>query len=223
VKEAYSSLADALVRQGQFVEAIATYKKASELDPKDGEIKSNLTGAERMRELLPRLSDVLNGRGEPKNPGETCEFARLCTQPFQKRYEDAVRLFEKAFAADPKLADDLAAGDRYRAACSAALASAGKDANGAKLDDKERARLRRKAFEWLRADLDLRKRLLASGNLALRAPVAQALINWRIDPDLDGLRDTKALAKLPVDEEKAFAQLWTDAAALLKDAEAKPN
>ena len=52
-----------------------------------------------MRRLLSRLPGILDGKAEPQTPDEACEFARLCAQKFQRRYADAVRLFEKAFAA----------------------------------------------------------------------------------------------------------------------------
>jgi hypothetical protein len=48
------------------------------------------------------------------------------------------------------------------------------------------------------------------------------LSGWKQDNDLAGIRDATALAKLPVDEQKAFTQLWADVAALLK-AEEKPK
>ena len=43
--------------------------------------------------------------------------------------------------------------------------------------------------------------------------------HWQKDSDLAGLRDKEARAKLPAEEQKAFAQLWADVAALLKKAE----
>ena len=47
------------------------------------------------------------------------------------------------------------------------------------------------------------------------------LKHWQKDGDLAGLRDKEALAKLPPDEQKAWAQLWADVAELLKKAEEK--
>jgi hypothetical protein len=38
--------------------------------------------------------------------------------------------------------------------------------------------------------------------------VAQALRYWRQDPDLAGVRDPAALAKLPPAERKAWEALW---------------
>jgi len=51
--------------------------------------------------------------------------------------------------------------------------------------------------------------------------IVLALSRWRTDPDLAGVRDAAALAKLPAEEQKAFAQLWADVAASLKKATPK--
>src|SRR6185369_4854586 len=107
---------------------------------------------------------------------------------------------------------------RYRAAGSAALAAAGQGGDAAKLDDAAKAKLRKQALDWLRADLALRAKQLDGDKPADRAAVQQALLNWRKGPGLASLRDAAALAKLPADEQKAFTQLWTDVAALLKKA-----
>ena len=128
-----------------------------------------------------------------------------------------------AFAADPKLTDDLKLQHRYNAACAAALAAAGAGADAAKLDDAAKAKLRARALDWLRADLAMWTRQLQSGQPADRGAVQQALRHWQQDADLAGLRDVADLAKLPADEQKAFAQLWADAAALLEKAGGKGN
>jgi hypothetical protein len=91
-----------------------------------------------------------------------------------------------AFAADPRLADDLQAAHRSNAACSAALAAAGQGEDAARLDDKEKARLRKQALDWLKADLVLRTRQLESGKPAARAAVQQTLRDWQKDSDLAG-------------------------------------
>jgi hypothetical protein len=130
----------------------------------------------------------------------------------RKLHHAAARLYADAFAADPKLADGLKTGHRYNAACSAALAAAGK------LDDKDKARLRQQALDWLRADLALRARQLESGQPAAGAEVRQELKHWQKDTDLAGLRDQGALAKLPAEERAACAKLWADVAALVQKA-----
>jgi len=105
----------------------------------------------------------------------------------------AARFYGDAFTADPRLARDVPAGTRYNAACSAALAGCGqgKDADG--LDDKERARWRRQALQWLRQDLAWWVKALDNGNVQTDAQVLQGLRHWQIDPDLAGLRDPGAL------------------------------
>lgn len=133
----------------------------------------------------------------------------------------AAGLDAAAFAAEPNLADDLQAQHRYNAACVAALAAAGRGEDAAKLDDPERARLRRQARDWLRADLARYTKQLERTTPADRAWVRQHLLHWQKDTDLAGLRDAAALANLPADEPKAFAQLWADVAALLLKAEEK--
>src|SRR5262249_19138064 len=124
---AHNNLGFALQGKGDLDGAIAEYKEALRIDPQNSHARANLPRAQRLRELLSRLPDVGAGKAEPKTPSEGCEFASLCAQPFQKRYTAAARLYEKAFAAEPKLAEDLAAWHRYNAACDATLAAAGKD------------------------------------------------------------------------------------------------
>jgi hypothetical protein len=137
----------------------------------------------------------------------------------KKKPAAAAGFMAQAFTADAELADNLRAGHRYAAAYYAARAAAGQG-DAAKLSDKERARLRKQALEWLRADLAMRTRQLETGKPADRAAVRQALRHWQKDGDLAGLRDKAALAKLPAEERGAFTSLWSDVAALLKKAEA---
>jgi hypothetical protein len=116
------------------------------------------------------------------------------------------------------MADNLQAGHRYNAACSAALAGCGKGADAGSLDDKERARLRRQALDWLRADLAAWAGQAAIDKDADRVRVRQKLGHWQRDPDLASLRDAPELAKLPAEEQEACRRLWADVKALLKQA-----
>ena len=166
----------------------------------------------------PRLPE---GHYKPTTNDERLGLVEWCQ--IKKLNHTAAGLYAAAFAADPKLADDLKAGHRYNAACFAALAAAGQGEDAAKLDDKERTRLRKQALDWLRADLALRTKQLETGKPADRAEVQQTMRHWQKDTDLAGIRDAAALAKLPADEQKAFTQLWADVAALLKKANAQPS
>ena len=218
---AHTNLGSALYGKGQVDEAIASFKKAIELDPKFAAARSNLAQAERMAAFRDKLAAFQNGSYTPASNAERLGLVEWCQ--IRKLHHTATSLYAAAFAADPKLAADLGASHRYDAACYAALSAAGQGEDAAKLDDKERTRLRQQALDWLRADLALQAKQLETGKPANRAEVQKTMRHWQQDTDLAGIRDAAALAKLPADEQKAWTQLWTDVAELLTKAEEKVN
>ena len=170
-----------------------------------------------MTDLNDRLPAILSGTAKPTDAGEQVGLARLCQHPSKRLYAASTRFFADAFTAEPKLAEDLSSGNRYNAACAAALAGCGKgeDAPAAEAD---RARLRSQALQWLRADLDAWKPRLSSPDADKRTLAAKALAHWREDDDLAGVRGADALMKLPDAERAAWRQLWADLDALLPKA-----
>jgi hypothetical protein len=104
--------------------------------------------------------------------------------------------------------------DRYDGARSAAQASAGPGDAASGLDDKERARLRGQALDWLRADwsaLDKRRQEDSKAG-----PYIQERFRvWKYGEELAPVRDAGALAKLPQAEREAWRKLWADVDALL--------
>jgi hypothetical protein len=46
------------------------------------------------------------------------------------------------------------------------------------------------------------------------AAVRRELARWQADPDLAGLRDADALARLPADERQACRRFWADVQSL---------
>ena len=79
------------------------------------------------------------GTGEPDEPGTPgWELA------FDARDDEPVvrKAVPDAFAADPKLAEDLKVGSRYRAARAAALAGRGAGVGGSRLSEEARTRWR---------------------------------------------------------------------------------
>ena len=166
-----------------------------------------------------KLSAFLKGEFQPIDNKERLGLAGVCQ--VKKLNHTATGLYADAFAADPKLADDLKAAHRYNAACHAALAAAGQSEDAAKLDDTERTRLRKQALDWLRADLALRTQQLESGKPADRAAVQTTLRHWQQDNDLAGLRDAADLAKLPEAERRDWEGLWGEVEALLKRVEGR--
>jgi tetratricopeptide (TPR) repeat protein len=220
----HNNLGVILCNKGDLDGAIAEYREALRLDPKQPLALVNLPRAQRMRELLHRLPDVLTGKDKSKGAAEALDFANLCSRPSQKRYAEAARFYAEAFAADPKLAEDSKAGHRYNAACYAALAGCGKDKHAEKQDDKEKARLRGQALEWLRADLVLRRRQAGSVEAVQRQDAAATLAHWLTDTDLSGVRDVEPLKKLPTAEREAWEKLWADVKATRDRAhKAPPN
>jgi serine/threonine-protein kinase len=212
----HSNLGGALLMQGDLEEAVREFSKSLALGLKTA--GPWLRYCERQLALTRRLPAVLRGEDRPAGPSEQLEFARLCQQPYQRRYAASARFYSDAFAAQPKLADDLRQQDRYSAACAAALAGCGMGKDAAGLDGNEKARLRTQALTWLQEDLALRAKQLRGGKPPERAAAVGALKHWQEDTDLAGVRDSAALAGLPHAERGRWCKLWADAAALLAKA-----
>jgi serine/threonine-protein kinase len=220
--KAYGALGQVLLLQGQFAQARAATRRCLGLLGKGHPLRQQalqlLRQCKQLEALEARLTAVLQGEAEPRDAAERLALADLARLPYQRRYAAAADLYAGAFAAQTRLADDLQAAHRYNAACAAALASAGKGKGGGKPDDKEKARLRRLALGWLKADLAAWSKLLDKGGPKSRPLVQRTLRHWQKDPDLAGLRDKKALAQLPPDQRQAWRRLWADVADLLKRA-----
>jgi serine/threonine-protein kinase len=167
---------------------------------------------ERLIELDGRLPAFLEGKFTPASSDERIGLAELCSLKGLRRAE--ALLYEQAFAAQPKLADDLRAAHRYNAACAASAAACGQAEDADKLDGKERARLRRQALAWLRADLEAWGRLLdKKPDQERSAWIANVLRGgWQASPSLAGVRGPVALAKLPDAERQQWQKLWADTA-----------
>jgi tetratricopeptide (TPR) repeat protein len=214
--EAHCNLGNGLMLQGRFAESLAAYKQGHALGTKQPgwsfPSAQWLRQAERLAKLEGRLPGLLEGRDRPASVRESLDLAQMCR--LKRLTAAAARFWTDALATEPRLAANLNAGHRYNAACSAALAAAGKGEDAARLSDSQRLALRRRALTWLQADSSAWTRLFAAGKVD-RSDLARALTHWQKDADLAGIRDREALAKLPAQEQKAFAQLWSDVAALL--------
>ena len=164
--------------------------------------------------LEKRLENAL--QGEKLSPDDCLALADLC-RLHKKRYHDAARLFDMAFAAKPKLEADVFKWHRYHAACAAALAAAGKGVGADELEGKEKSRLRQKALAWLEAELAVRRYFLLMTfmeNPLVVARVQKDLQDWQDEPDLTGVRDNEELARLPADEQEVWQKFWTNVEAL---------
>jgi eukaryotic-like serine/threonine-protein kinase len=162
--------------------------------------------AEKLIALEPRLPAVMEGREAPANAEEAASFARLAFA--RNRPEAAARLWAGAFAASPELAADQVAMNRFQAARAAASAGAGGVPEPVGSGAESRAKWRRQAVEWLRADLAASKAILDSGTAPQRAGVARRLSRWEVDPALTAIRDEPALSALPEAERRPLRELW---------------
>jgi tetratricopeptide (TPR) repeat protein len=215
---AHGALGEALLQQGRFAQACAANRRCLQLLPAGHSLRpsvsQHLQRCQQLLELDERLSAVLQGKAQPKDASERLRLAGVALRPARGQYAAAARLYAEAFAAKDARAD-LLAGHRYNAACASALAAAGKGQGAARLTDKERARLRGQALDWLKADLTAWGNL-AAGPAEQRLRVRQTLTHWRADPDLTGVRAKDALAKLPEDERAKWQELWGEVDGLLQ-------
>src|SRR5205807_2060826 len=168
-----------------------------------------LRNAERLAQLDMRLPRILKGEDRPADAAERVQLGWLCQQPYKQLNAAAARLYSEAFAADPKLADDVSTNRRYNAACAAALASNGQGKDADKLDEKERAHLRQQTLTWLRADLAAWQKILDKERVKPRPIVQQTMRHWQQDTDFAGIR-CDALAKLPETERQAWRKVWQE-------------
>src|SRR5262249_25650933 len=172
--------------------------------------------------ILPNLPAFLQGNYQPQDNDERLALLGVCQ--FQGRYGAAARLYADAFAADPKLADNLTTECRYRtarvehpdddrmevlntecrylAARCAALAGCGLGKDAGSLSAEERTRWRRQARAWLEADLALWAGTLESGSETDRGLVRKMLASWQAEPDLAALSEPPALDQLPAHQPK---------------------
>jgi hypothetical protein len=166
-----------------------------------------------------KLAPILKGDAKPADAAEHLALAHLCRQ-YKRFYAAATQLYASAFAAEPTLADDLAGAHRYNAACSAALAGAGKGLDPNRPDAKDQRRLREQALDWLRADLDRLGSQSRAGQGTDVLLVLERLTHWPKDADLASVRDPEGLAALPAVEREAWLKLWADVNQLRKEVRA---
>ncbi|HVS39508.1 MAG TPA: tetratricopeptide repeat protein [Gemmataceae bacterium] len=210
--EAHCNLRQPLQEQGRFTEALAEIQEGHRLGSAqpDWPYPSGrwLKQAQRLVDLDAKLPAILDGQEKPATGHEQVEFAAVCK--LKGLYGASAGLYVGAFDAEPKLATSLDAGCRYQAACVAALAGCSKGRDVPELDAAERARWRKQALNWLRAELAVWADRSDDGSSC-----RDALQQWRREKALAGIREPEELAKLPASERAGCIQFWGDVTDLL--------
>jgi tetratricopeptide (TPR) repeat protein len=218
-REAYRELGYVLRRQGRLAESLAAY----ELGHRPGGVQfdlmasplpsAELDGARALVAVEGKLPALVRGEIQPADIAERLAAAEMC---FVKGLHVAsTRFYTEAFNRQPALAEGRDLEHRYCAACAAALAASGQGKDDPPPDDATKAKLRAQALAWLRAERAAWAKSLDT-DPKTRPRVTDVLENWEADPDLAGVRDPEALAKLPEAERKGWESLWTDVRALLE-------
>ena len=149
---------------------------------------------------------IVRGEEKPTDNALRLQVAQIAFD--RQQFAAAARLWAEALASDPELGDDRQAQHRYHAACAAAQAAAGHGQDEPLPDDSAKIKLRGQTLDWLKAELTSQQKLFNSGAPQDRPAIVQSLSHWRQDPNLAGIRDVAALAKLPADEQKQWQTLW---------------
>jgi tetratricopeptide (TPR) repeat protein len=225
--EAHCNLGSALQDQGLFADAVRARKTGHELGSRRADWRYPsadwVREAERLVELDAKLSKVQKEEAKAADAAERLQLAWLCRQPYKQLNATAARFYAEAFDAEPKLAEDPRSGNRYKAACAAALAGCGQGKDADKVADRERTRLRQQALTWLRADLAAWRKQWEADQARFRPFLRQVMPYCLADIAFAGVHDPKALAKLPEAERQDWQKLWADVKELFAKAGEKSS
>jgi tetratricopeptide (TPR) repeat protein len=158
------------------------------------------------------LPAIVSGEVQPADAAERLVVAQMCSD--RALHAAAARFWTEAFQADPRLADDLQAGNRQQAARSAALAGCGHGQDQPLPDERARRRLRRQALDWLEADVAVYDQILESRRPRNRDWISGRLDDWRGDSAFAPFRSEANPVPLPERELMAWRAFWSRVEAL---------
>jgi serine/threonine-protein kinase len=206
----WDGLAAALLDAGRFAEARAATKRLLDL-PATGAARRarrrQLDLCDALHFVAADLPAMLAGQKRPAKASTQLAVAKWCLR-HKRLTATAADFYDAALTAEPSLADDLEAGNRFHAASAAALGGCGLGEDAAELDDRRRAVLRQQALDWLTAEYNAYAERHRLGKPGARTVAAATVRSWLKSEDLAGVRDEPALARLPTDERRAWQSLW---------------
>jgi serine/threonine protein kinase/Flp pilus assembly protein TadD len=201
---AYVDLGRALRDERSLSDAITAYNKAIEVKP-DSSYAYN------------HLGMALKAKGDLE--GAIAKFRKAILLDSRNRWahrELGYALLEQGRFADGVLEIEWAGelGDaKYFGACLALRAATGKNKNAPTLSTEAQAGLRKKALNWLRADLSA---LESEVKKDRTRAVAQQMYLWLHVSGISDVCGTETLAKMPEDERRQWQELWDDVDKLRK-------
>jgi tetratricopeptide (TPR) repeat protein len=202
--------------RGEFAKARTAAEHLVTLYGSESERRERRRQLERCTALVPfesHLPAALAGAEQPYEALTQLALADWCLK--HKRFPAlAAEHYTLALAAGPPSVDDLEVGDRFRAACAAALAGCGVGPGAAALDGAKRFELRQRALAWLTADYTAWAKRHRQGKPGARQRAAAAVRAWQVCEDLALVRGAVALDALPSDESGAWRALWAQVGAL---------
>ena len=215
--EAWRCLSESLSCLGRFAEARDAAQRAlaapSMQDRARQVVSRRLEFCKQLVAVESRLPAILAGKKLPADAATRRALAEWLYRDKHSPFKSAT-VYEAAFGEQPSLADDLLSQNRLDAACAACQASCGHGDDAAALDDATKARLRKQALAWLKAEHAGWEKVYADGAAMNRFRAAEFARSCEQNGDLAGLRDPAALAKLPLAESKEWQTLWAEFKAL---------
>jgi tetratricopeptide (TPR) repeat protein len=201
-------LATTYLRSAKFDAAVGELKLAREriaADPAAARaIQAEFDRCSRLSQIDKRFNEYLSRELKPATALERIGFAEICY--YKGMFARSSDEYAAAFAQDPALSADATKVYRYAAACSAALAGTGAGNDDPKPSEAEKAELRGRALRSLKDEF----RRAASSSKKNPGVIILLIDSWRSDPDLFGVRDPAALAKLPAAERDEWAKFWNE-------------
>jgi serine/threonine-protein kinase len=213
------TLGRALLAQGEFHAALLSFRRSQSSAPRSpyrGLAADLARDAERMIALNSRFPELPGEDEQPASLAERIRIAQFCQ--IKQLFATSAKNWEGLFITHPAVPADLNAGHRFAAACAAARAGSGQGKETPPPDLESRARLRRKALEWLEADLAAITSSMEKAHARDRHWGPSRLGRWLVATQLAGVRDESALSHLAEPEQKAWTALWSKVKATIEKA-----
>jgi serine/threonine-protein kinase len=176
----WEGLAAVRLDQGRFADAQAALRSWQAQSANEAErraLQRQLDFCDLLLAVEGKLPAILAGDERPADVPTQRALAEWCLN-HKGLPATAARFYASALAAQPSLADNLGAGIRSHAARAAALAGCGIGADAGKLDDRQRAELRKQALDWLTAEYNAWAERHRRGKPGDRTVVATAVRIW---------------------------------------------